>query len=433
MNDHLGTAESYFKLKNFAGAARSYELAADHYNAAKAYQKSKDFQASLVNYLKSEEDKQNHFVGARRVARHALFGKVSEIGQKFLHQKQYESAEFCFSFANDNVRAGVCALESGRKEKALQYWQKCLDNLALLEGIAAHCLRQNYVEIAAKFLLSQSSYAFASTHFGFKYELKTESPLIHLMDRYFAQHPNEEEMFKWFQILENLGFSQYVEERKMLYLEKSRHYNYYFDYLKDITFYDREYWAQLKTKFKREYKELVKDISEVSAIKLFFLGKVEDFNRVLEQLELTENNYEIFAESDHNEKALDMLMREGRIHDVKMILVDREEFLKLAQLFERYGFIDDAAHYYGVAGQHEKSAPMFEKIERFSKAGEAYYKTSNYEKALEMYMKTGKNKAKIAQVYEKLAEYTKAAEIWKELGKPRKYQKCMAQLNSMKL
>jgi len=171
----------------------------------------------------------------------------------------------------------------------------------------------------------------------------------------------------------------------------------------------------------------------VSAIKLFFLGKVEDFNRVLEQLELTENNYEIFAESDHNEKALDMLMREGRIHDVKMILVDRKEFLKLAQIYERYGYMDDAANYYGVAGQHEKSAPMFEKIERFGKAGEAYYKTSNYEKALEMYMKTGKNKAKIAQVYEKLAEYTKAAEIWKELGKPRKYQKCMAQLNSMKL
>ena len=433
MNDHLGTAESYFKLKNFAGAARSYELAADHYNAAKAYQKSKDFQASLVNYLKSEEDKQNHFVGARRVARHVLFGKVSEIGQKFLHQKQYESAEFCFSFANDNVRAGVCAMESEQKEKALQYWQKCLRNRKMLEEIAGYCLRQGQLKVGAEFILSHLLYTYTLSGYDYEYQLKTESPLIILMDRYFASHPSDEEMFKWAQILERLGFSEYLEEKKMLYLEKSRHYNYYFDYLKDLTFYDREYWAHLKTKFKREYKELVKDISEVSAIKLFFLGKVEDFNRVLEQLELTENNYEIFAESDHNEKALDMLMREGRIHDVKIILVDRKEFLKLAQIYERYGYMDDAANYYGVAGQHEKSAPMFEKIERFGKAGEAYYKTSNYEKALEMYMKTGKNKAKIAQVYEKLGEYTKAAEIWKELGKPRKYQKCMAQLNSMKL
>ena len=48
-------------------------------------------------------------------------------------------------------------------------------------------------------------------------------------------------------------------------------------------------------------------------------------------------------------------------------------------------------------------------------------------------METGKNKAKIAQIYEKLGEYAKAAKIWKELDKPKKYQKCVAKLNSRKL
>jgi len=433
MNDHLGTAESNFKLKNFAEAARFYELAGDHYNAAKASQKSKDFNSALVNYLKSEEDKQNHFVGARRVARHVLFGEISAIGQKFLHQKQYESAEFCFSFASDNVRAGVCALESEQKEKALQYWQKCLRDRKMLEEIAGYCLRQGQLKVGAEFILSHPPDTYNLFGYDYEYQLKTESPLIILMDRYFASHPSEEEMFKWVQILERLGFSKYLVERKMLYLEKSRHYNYYFDYLKDVAYYEPEYWAQLKRRFKREYKELVKDISEMSAIKLYFSGKYEDFNRVVGQLELTENNYKIFAESDHNEKALDMLMRDGRVYEVKMILADRNEFLKLAQICERYGHIGDAAHYYGVAGQHEKSATFFEQVEKFAKAGEAYYKASNYEKALEMYVKTGKNKAKIAQVYEKLGEYAKAAEIWKELGKPRKYQKCVAKLNNRKL
>ncbi|MFQ5675167.1 MAG: 3'-5' exonuclease, partial [bacterium] len=433
MNDYSGIAKSYLKLKNFSEGGRFYALANDHYNAAKAYQKSKDFKAALVHYLKSEEDEQKNFMGARRAARYVTYGDIHEIGQKYLRRQEYKSAEFCFSFGYNYVWAGICALQSGQQEKALQHWEKCLQDHRQLEEMAGYCLSRSQIEFGARFILSHPPYAFSSFYYDFEYQFKNDSPLLLLMDQYFERHPDEEELLKWAHILGSLGSSEYLDDRRLLYLEKSRRYNEYFSYLRDLVYYDQEYMAQLRRKFKREYKELVKETSEIAAIKLYFLGKSEDFNRIVGQLEVTENNYQIFAESDHNERALDMLMQKGDLYTVKRILVNREEFMRLAEIFEQFGFSDDAAHYYGLAGEYEKSATMFEEISKFSRAGAAYYKADDYPKALEMYIKSGKNRQKIGQIYEKLGDYAKAAEIWKDLGKTRKYQKCMEKLNSLKL
>lgn len=437
--DHDGTAMSYFKLKNFAEAARFCELAHDYYHAAKAYQKLKNMKAAFVNYLKSEEDRQNNFADARRVARHVIAPDIINVGHQLHTQQQLEAAELCFTLAHDNVQAGCCALQDSRREQALNHWRKCLYQPYQIEKIAAYCLRHDFIKVAAEFLLSEPPYAFSSSYYydydyiDYQFQLENKSSLVVLMDKYFEQDPDEKEMVKWVEILTRLTFSDELQDKKLFYLEKSRRYDHYFSYLRELREEAPQSMSKLEKRFKREYPELVKDISELSAIKLYFLGKFEDFNRIVRQLQITEHNYRIFAESTHNDKAMDMMMEKGEFYEVARILLHRKEFLKLAEIYEQRGLLVDAANYYNVAGKYGKSAGMFEKIQKFTRAGEAYYKAHNYEKALAMYVKSGKNKAKIAQTYEKLGEYAKAADLWKELGKPRKYNNCVTKLDSMDL
>lgn len=437
--DHDGTAKSHFRLKKFAQAARFYELAHDYYHAAKAYQKLKDMKAAFVNYLKSEEDRQNNFADARRVARRVKAQDIINVGHQLHNQQRLEAAELCFTLAHDNVQAGCCALQGGRREQAFNHWRKCLFQPYQIEKIAVYCLSHDFIRVAAEFLLGEPPFTFSRGYYydydyhEYRFQLENESSLVVLMDKYFEQDPDEEEMMKWVEILTRLSFTDELQDKKLFYLGTSRRYNHYFSYLQDLRYEAPQSMAKLEKGFKREYPELVKDISEISAIKLYFLGKFEDFNRIVRQLQLTEHNYRIFAESVHNDEAIHMMADKGNLYEVEGILAHRKEYLKLAEIYEQRGFVDDAANYYNLAGKYGKSAPMLEKIRKFTRAGGAYYKAHNYEKALEMYVKSGKNRAKIAQTYEKLGEYAKAAELWKELGKPRKYQNCVARLDSMNL
>jgi superfamily I DNA/RNA helicase/tetratricopeptide (TPR) repeat protein len=433
LNDYSSTAECYFKLKNYAEAGRYYELADNPYQAALCYQKAKENRAAFVNFLQSEEDRQNDFAHARRISRRIVFSEIEELGHKFYKQKQYELAAVCFALTDNHPQTGICYLENNQPEKTREYWQKCLSQGWMLETIARYCLRNRQVDFGAQFILDQPRNAFHFLYQDFGPTQQDSLSLFKLMDEYFANHPNKKEMLKWVDIMGNFGFDVGIETEKLMYVEKSGDYNRYFNDLKDFSYYFPEFLQALKKEFRREYKKLVNDYSEISAIKLYFLDKQDDFNRVVQRLELTEDNYEIFAESDLYEKAIDLMLEKGKYYDLKWILIQKNEFLRLAQISEKCDFLGVAAHYYGVHGDYLKSATLYEKIEKFYKAGEAYYKASSYQKALEMFIKSGKGKAKIAQTHEKLGQYAEAATIWKELGKTKKYQKCVAKLQEKNL
>ncbi|MFQ5639372.1 MAG: UvrD-helicase domain-containing protein, partial [bacterium] len=433
LKDYSNTAECYFKLKKYAEAGRCYELAGNPYQAALAYQKAKEYRAALVNFLHSEEEQQNDFARAKRVCRRLDFPEIEAVANKFYKQKQYQQAAVCFAFAYNYVHAGICYLEDNQPEKTHDLWDKGFFNLGALEAIARYCLFNRKVDFGAQFILKRSAYFFDYLRRGFRAPRRDPTSLFRMMDEYFANHPDKKEMLQWAGILGYFGFDQEVETQKLMYIEKSGDYNRYFNELRDFSYYFPEFLQALKERFRREYKKLVKDVSEISAIKLYFLGKDEDFNRVVQGLQLTEDNYEIFAKSKFREKAIDLMLQRGRFYDVKLILVENREFLNLAKIAEEYGFLHEAAHYYGVHGDYLKSAALYEKNEQFYKAGDAYYKVRDYQKALEMYIKSGKGKAKIAQTYEKLGEYTEAAKMWKELGKMKKYQKCMAKMQGENL
>ncbi|MFQ5707823.1 MAG: UvrD-helicase domain-containing protein [bacterium] len=433
LNDYPNTAECYFKLKNYAEAGHYYELTDNPFQAALAYQKAKDYRAAFVNFLQSEEDRQNDFARAKRISRRIIFPKIEETAKKFYKQKRYVPAAVCFALTYNYVQAGICYLENSQPEKTHEYWQKCLSDGWMLETLARYCLLKRKVDFGAQFILNQPRYAYHFLYHDFSAPPQEQFSLLKMMDEYFANRPDKKEMLKWVDILGNFGFEAEIENKKLMYVEKSGDYNRYFNNLKNLSYYYPEFLQAFKKECRREYEGLINDSSEISAIKLYFLGKFQDFNRVVQRLELTENNYEIFADSDHYEKAIELMLQKGKFYDVKWILVQKNEFLKLAQIAEECSFLDVAAHYYGVHGDYLKSAMLYEKIKKFYKAGDACYKAKNYQKALEMYIKSGKGKAKIALTYEKLEEYAEAAKIWKELGKTKKYQKCLAKLHVQNL
>ncbi|MFQ6114941.1 MAG: hypothetical protein ACE5NG_12815, partial [bacterium] len=433
LNDYSRTAECYFKLKNYAEAGRYYEHGGNYHQAALAYQKAKEYRAAFVSFLQSEEDQQNDFARARRISRRLSFQEIEESGKKFYKQRQHQLAAACFTFTYNYVQAGICYLENGQPEKTQEHWKKCLSNGWMLETIARYCLVNRKVDFGAQFILKQPIYAYHFIYDDFRAPRQDPLSLFKMMDEYFTHHPDKKDMLKWVDILGSFGFDQEIESKKLMYIEKSGDCNRYFNELKDLSFYFPEFLQAFKKECRREYKQLIRDGSEISAIKLYFLGKYDDFNRGVQRLKLTEENYEIFAESDHYEKAIDIMIQKGKLYELERILIQKNEFLRLAKILEQCGFLDEAAHYYGVDGDYLKSAALYEKIQKFYKAGIAYYKVGNYPKALEMYIKSGKGKTKIAQTYEKLGKYAEAAKIWKELGKTKQYQKCMVKLHGKNL
>jgi tetratricopeptide (TPR) repeat protein len=428
VNDHLGTAKSHFRLKNFSDAGRFFALAGAYHDAGAAYKKAKDHESALSNYLKSSQDKQNNFADAGKMARRVPDATIYKMSKTLFTQKKYEQAAFCYAYLRFFAPAGACHLQVQQPEIAYDYWQRCLSDPDSLGEIASHCISHQQITAGAQFILSQPPQKFARPYYSFWDEPKYPTSLLEMMDLYFGENHNEEELLKWVDILERLRFSTDVRDRKFFYLEKSRNYNRLFSYLYELRYEDKVYFSKLKNEFKQDYKKFAGKIAELAAIKLFFLDKKGEFNRVVEKLELTEKNYELFVHSDHAEKAIDLLLEIGKIESVRWILIDKREFLRLAQIYEAHGIVDSAAHYYGVAGQHEKSAALFEKIGKFHKAGEAHYNAGNYLKAVEAYKKTGRNKSKIAQSYEKLGNWQEALKIWKDLGKAKKVQRCLAKL-----
>lgn len=430
LNDHSNIAACFYRLREYAQAARHHELAGEYFAAGNAYQKIKDRRAALVNYLLSEQDRENNYARARRLAWRIPYPEIDAQGHKLLREKRFEAAAFCFSHVFNHVLAGICCLEGNLKEKALEYWNKSAHDLQALERIARYCLQNRQEAIGAQCVLSQPVPRYDYFYHGFGFQADMPAALLEMMDRYFQANPNREEMKKWAGRLEAYHHVEEIEEKRLHYLEKGGDYNEYFTALKNHTRFRSFSLEPIKNRFRRECEQAPEEISEMSAIRFYFLGQETDFNRVVGSLELTEDNYELFASSERWEEALRMLLEKGQFERVRWILVDKRDFLALAKLFQERGEISSAAHYYGVAGDEETSGALFESTGEFIKSGDAYYRARRYQKALEMYQKSGKGKTKIAQTYEKLGDYAKAAQLWKELGKPKKMKKCLEKLPS---
>jgi tetratricopeptide (TPR) repeat protein len=429
LNDHRNIAECAFKLKDYPLAARHYDLEGLHYQAATAYEKAGSGKAAFLRCLKSEEDAVQHFRRAKRLAFLMSRSEISKIGRQFKSQKQYAQALACFQSINDFFQEGIVYLDMGQREKALACLEPFYFQKEAMDMVAAYCLQHGLVDFGALLLLNHTELEYRLFDVISWEPHPCRSPLFQLMDIYFEQNARKDEMEKWADVLGYFPFHEEIGNKRLYYLEKCHLYNEYWDALETITEYYPDFMSKLQKEFSSEYEQLKNTVSEIAAIKLFHLGKMDDFNRIVKQLEVTDNNFEIFASSDNYWKAVQVLLKKGNIMMVEAMLRYHEEWEQLAPIMEEHGYLYRAADYYTFAENYAKSASLYQEIGRYSKAGDHYSLAKDYRKALEMYIKWGRNKTKIAQTFEKLEEYQNAAKVWRELGNMKKVEKCMAKVH----
>ena len=155
------------------------------------------------------------------------------------------------------------------------------------------------------------------------------------------------------------------------------------------------------------YKSFIKDIEQKleqekdeSLLACYlFLHDPNQYENLLEKLNITEWNYKLFVESkQHYQKAV-------------IYLKDKNEIEEASRTCRRYGN-------FGLAAQ------IYEGVGDYKSAAKNYREGKIYEDSIRCYKKVGDERG-IARVYERMMEFDKAIAIWKRLGKIREVNRVL--------
>ena len=427
LNDYEHIAVCFFKLRNHEKAGQYYERVGELYQAGKAYRKAGLYEKAFTSFLHSPEEEQTNYQQLKRLRYFISPDEIHRWGRQFYFKSRFAPAMVCLELVGDYLGAGLSAIETGQQDRARDLLLKGLKlGDDYLPDLAEYCLERDEIEFGGKFVVDLPGYLLPYiTPAAWKRRLAS---LITLMDRYFEQDRDREELMTWAAQLPLHDAPVDLLRKRYYYLERAREFNEYFRMLYVLSKYDTRTFKKLVKEFKNEYAQEKWGISEVAAIKLYFLKKTAEFNRMMTQLSPTANNFLIFMVSESHDRVLttefiDMAKRYKYVIDE--LLKNKGEFAKLGHLFELGGMEVEAATYYNLDRQYSKAAELFEKTGKVNRAGDAYHRAGDHRKALEMFLLWGKNKSRIAREHECLGEYTKAAAIWRKMGKTAKAEKCL--------
>ena len=431
-NNNNGIAESAFKLKYFTDAAKFFDLAGNHFQAARSCVKLKKYEEAFSHYLNSPEDEQLNFANAKKIGNNLGRGKIVSEAESFVEKKKYLQAFACYDLMRDGLNAGFCQIELGHLEYAYNIWNRTWGE-DRYEVIANRCLEKNKIIAGAKYILSLSFNA--DNPYLYKNNLHSpDSGLVKMMSIYFQDTNNSEELKHWVSVLKKLDIGyHYYEENCRLY-ERIDNYNGYYAYLGELKKIDKKKFENVRIKFETEYEVLKNTVSELAAIKLYFINKKEEYENILQQLSINEHNHKIFGGSKHLEKAARYLADNGMMRYAVELLLEKRNYLLLGKIQEEKGMIKEAARSYGLCGEFVKSAELHLKIGNRELAADMFVSGKQHQRALDIYLQLEKkNYNKIAELYEKLGEYKKAGELYLKLRKPKKAENCFKKIKTTEL
>lgn len=428
LNDLPGQANCYLKLREYERAISCFVQLEDHYHAGIAYAKLKNHYEAFWHLVQSPEEKQADYELSLKAFRHVLYPKKKQIAERFIKLQKLDLAALCFIFLSDFANAGNCFLLSDQPERAMENWRRCLNNLTAMNIIAQFCINFSQVEFGGRFFLSAEPENYQLYSFFSLEEDRDSSFVVRLMDLYLKDRDNKIEITKWLAILDRLPRAEDIVHKKLYYSERIGNWNKFFMALKKDIALGPNSAKNLKALYIQEYEKIKDQVSEMTAIKLHFMEKINEFDTMVGKLQINENNYELFAVSKHIDQAIEFLQQRGELETLKRILFQNRKLKKLAEILAQTGDWEDAADLYFRDREWHKAAEMFVKAQIFYKAGESYYNAREYHKALEMFLKNDKWRSKQAMTYEKLGQYAVAANIWRQLGKVNKYRRCMQRL-----
>lgn len=436
MNHHKRAAECYLRMKKYEDAIRHFKLAQDFYSTGNTYYKIKDHKKALESYLKSEEDRENDYPLARKLARRIFDDQwIYKLGQEFFNKENYHRAAVLFSvFSNTFHEVGTCYALMKDTDKAFRAWRNC-EGAKDYERIADICITRNIIEIGAKFFLSNQKQVLSGFDWPYSLNLKNNR-VLNLLDIYFAKNQNSDEMHIWGNFLSSLDFKGEIWEKTLYYLEKGGDYNSLIEYFDSLKIIDKRRFKDVLAKFRRDIPELRRSNSwESLALRYIFFDKIDELNKIIPKIKINEHNYVFYliGEKKYYNKGVSWCLKNNLLYEASRLLPRMGKYERAAEVFEKGGNLSKAADYYLYGGQTEKSALLFRKLKRFSRAGDAYYKNRDFQNALKMYKKqTPQNKKKIAKTYERLGDIEKALNLWKEIGERKAIKRCLGKLEKTK-
>jgi len=430
INDNLGVADSSSKLKYFTDAAKYYGLAENSFKAAESYFKINDYTNAFLNYLNSPEDCKLLFKNTKKLSKYIKKVELETFANGFADEKKYLQASVCYELAGDRTLAGFCQLELGNTESAYSLWNTLWQG-DRYETLSYYAIKNDKIDTVAKFVLRLN----ANENDLYKLQIADyNSMLVKMMNSYFQNNHNTEEIVHWLRILKILDPDFHYAENVIHLYEKAENYNDYFFYIAEIKGTNKSIFNNIKEKFNSEYANLCESVSEISAIKLHFLDKKDEYNLMAEKLAITKNNYLIFSESSKFEKTLSFLVDNNMMMDALSLSFKKNSFSSLAEIQEEKGLIKEAAYSYGIATEFLKSAELYLKVGNKGNAADMLTKGGKYKEALNIHLQMEtKDLNKIAELYEKLGDYKRAGEIYLKLRNPKKAAKCFKKISKQTL
>lgn len=381
--------KEFDKLGNYASLARCYAKLGKYYESALAFEKTdlENKWDEVIDYL------MNYIYDNRKNEKKRADRIFKEAGNCF-HSGSYDRALARYKAIRFPERIFDTYLKINRDEEALAYFM----DEDMEEYVERYIDEKKEIDVSLNYLSSLSEDYFCEDDWHYDKKSDDLDIIARLLSMRLKKHRDKKTVSFISKFISSFDSYYFAFEDRIpdslfdLVLE-SKQYNAVFQIISSNI--DARKMLPEKILF---FLDSVKMAAEGSndenlyASYYFFYDR-EKYESVLERLEMTDRNFELFAESSFQyHKAADYMFREGKIERAARVCRSHKDFNMAASIYEKTG--------------------------NFKAAGKDYRDAKNYSDALRCFQKIN-DERNIARVYERMKEYRNAIDIWKRLDRPR--------------
>ncbi|MBD3376489.1 AAA family ATPase [candidate division KSB1 bacterium] len=419
------SALCYEKTKQVQKAAPLYESVGDYEQAAQAYKKCGNW--TKMAWMALRIKKSSAVRG--RLLRYAELrvspGDYRRMAEKLEEIQDWSAAADAYGLIYEWDKKGICHAEAGNFEQATNAWENCIYDEFRLNAIAHYAFQSAHRDEICRFLL---------THLPHSYEVGTDLFLdghagepqayLQLIDEYFDQHDDPGLLARWGHFLLRIPVYYDIEPWKEKIFLKWQDYTVIFNYYNNIAKYNSAHWNDIKTIWNEHKASYIQNPGFLSALKLYFLGEQNEFEKMMAALDYQPNAYKLFLLSSRKQEVFEQLEKSGDVDRMIHMHVADGNFLSAGRLSEKAGDHHQAASLYEKAKAHGLAAMAWLHAEEFEKAAQAYYRAGQFEKAFDLLNKHNLNLPRQAYCLQKMHRWAEAMQIWQKLGRKERIRHC---------
>lgn len=395
------SAELFYKKGFYDRAIEEYRELQDHACIAGCYKKLGKYYESALELEKTDiegrwdrmEDLFVDYIYMDRDFGRKRADKIFKEAENYFHRGFYERSLVRFKAIRYPERIFDTYLKIDKDEEALEYFFG--DNMR--EYILRYLEEKKDIDVTLNLLSDLSEKFIGSRGLYYHENFDDLDILARLYRMRLKKHPDEETQSFISKSISSFKKYYFYDDKRIpdsLYdlVIESKHHNAVFQIIR-LNSGRRKKISKKIDSFLKSVKEAAEKWNDKNFYACYyFIHDRAEYESILNNLAMTDSNFEIFLESPaHFHKAVEYLFRGNQIERAAIMCRMHGDYLMAASIYERAG--------------------------DFKSAGKEYRDVKNYAEALRCFRKIDDEKG-IARVYERMKEYQKAIEIWKKQGKP---------------